>query len=553
MAGAPLAKDSKRIEPNHRELVRKELAAICADPLFSETTRMKRFLRYVVEQTLKGNAERLKGYVIGVEVFDRPDDFDPQADTIVRVQAGQLRRRLDLYYAERGKTSSIRIIIPKGRYVPTFEFRQKSEVDDHNQLIDSSQNDDALNDPRPSLAVMSLDNLSTREDGERYFFAEGLSAEIVNALVKFRSIRIVTMTHSVSAVLAEKSVRDVGRECNADFVLSGSVRRDKEAIRVTVSLIRCDTSEYVFSRVFDRKYQAGSLFDLQEDIAAYTAAAIAAPYGAVNRYNRRSIDDRQSSMSAYNCLLRYYDIKLSPIRSDVEAFLAEVEFETDRQVRFSTGWAIRALLNNFLATQFETAHYAQMYLAEANKAARQAIESDCENALGYFALYQTFFHLGDFENADRMVQKSLMLNPNDYSVLAFHALCLVTRGEFEKGLAVEASALRLTGRVPNWYHMPQIISDFSNGRFERAASLIDRSKEKVSYVFYIIGLAAKVHLGAVEEVQKIISDILRETPDYLQNASSTIKMWHIHPDIAQPMYAGLRLAGYDIEGLKSSD
>jgi len=194
-----------------------------------------------------------------------------------------------------------------------------------------------------------------------------------------------------------------------------------------------------------------------------------------------------------------------------------------------------------------------MYLAEAKKAARQAIESDSENALGYFALYQTFFHLGDFKNADRMVQKSLMLNPNDYSVLAFHALCLVTRGEFEKGLAVEASALRLTGRVPNWYHMPQIISDFSNGRFERAASLIDRSKKKVSYVFYIIGLAAKVHLGAVEEVQKIISDILRETPDYLQNASSTIKLWHIHPDIAQPMYAGLRLAGYDIEGLKSSD
>jgi len=257
-----------RIEPNHRELVRKELAAVCADPLFSETTRMKRFLRYVVEQTLQGNANRLKGYVIGVEVFDRPEDFDPQSDTIVRVQAGQLRRRLDLYYAERGKTSSVRITIPKGRYAPTFDIRHTPHDGDRAQLTNPIKRDDeALNDPRPSLAVMSLDNLSTREDGERYFFAEGLSAEIVNALVKFRSIRIVTLTHSVSAVLAEKSVRDVGRECNADFVLSGSVRRDREAIRVTVSLIRCDTSEYVFSRVFDRKYQPGNLFDLQEDIS----------------------------------------------------------------------------------------------------------------------------------------------------------------------------------------------------------------------------------------------------------------------------------------------
>ncbi len=553
MAGAASARPSNDIEPVQAALVREELERVCEDKLFRDTTRMKRFLRYVVEETLAGRGDRLKGYVIGVEVFDRPDDFDPQADTIVRVQAGQLRRRLDLYYADRGQSSEVRILVPKGRYAPIFELRQSpgpDETVDPKSIVKESDN--RAKDPRPSLAVLTLDDLSSQTFDDGTHFAEGLSAEIVNALVQFRSLRIVTLTPSVSTSLAQKSVRDIGKECGADFVLSGSVRRDGEVFRVTVSLIRSETSEHVFSRVFDREYKPGSLFNLQEEIASYTAAAIAAPYGAVNRYNRRSLDGRQASMEAYNCILRYYDIKLSPTRQVAEDLLSDVNAVTESQPKFSMGWAIRALLNNFLATQVEPTGDAAIRLIEADRSARRALKVDAQNSLGYFALYQTFFHRGDFENANRMIRRTMSLNPNDYSVLAFYAICLAIRGDVETATAMNAAALRLIGRAPTWYYMPQMIVDFSNKEYASVVGLADEKMEDVPYGFYLMGLAATALSGDVEKAKRLIAEILAKHPQYPDEASEVLKLWHFSPALAQQLDSGLSLAGLDIDALKSS-
>ena len=554
MDGTLSARRPKIIEAKQDDLVRAELDRICNDKLFRETTRMKRFLRYIVDETLDGRGDRLKGYVIGLEVFDRPDSFDPQADTIVRVQAGQLRRRLDLYYADVGKSSLVRILVPKGRYAPTFEFRQNSKPDvSVNPIEIVSEVKNGSDDPRPSLAVMSLDDLSSDTLDEGNHFADGLSAEIVNALVQFRSLRVVTLTATVSSTLAQKSVRDIGRECDADFVLSGSVRRDGEAFRVTVSLIRCETSEHVFSRVFDREYKPGSLFNLQEEIASYTAASIAAPYGAVNRYNRRCKSGRQKSMAAYNCVLRYYDIKLSPSRYEAEKLLHDVEAITESQSDFSMGWAIRALLNNFLATQIRPNNDTQSHLIEADRTARRALKVDSQNSIGYFALYQSFFHRGEFEVADRMVRRAISINPNNYSLLAYYAVCLAARGEYEAASTMCSAALRLIGRAPTWYYVPKMMVDFSQGKYDLVSGLVDNELGDVPYAFYLIWLAAKAHLGEVEETRDIISRLLKKNPTYARDASVVLKLWYLNPRLARQVDLGLTRVGLDIDALKSSE
>ncbi|MEP4052004.1 MAG: hypothetical protein ABJN22_07155 [Litorimonas sp.] len=553
MAGAASARPSDTIEPMQESLVREELERVCADKLFKETTRMKRFLRYVVEETLDGRGDRLKGYVIGVEVFDRPDDFDPQADTIVRVQAGQLRRRLDLYYADRGKTSVVRILIPKGRYAPTFELRQNSQLDeDADPMAVVKDESSRSDDPRPSLAVMTLDDLSSQNFDDGNHFAEGLSAEIVNALVQFRSLRIVTLTPTVSTTLGQNSVKDIGKEYGADFVLSGSVRREGEVFRVTVSLIRCDSSEHVFSRVFDREYKPGSLFNLQEEIASYTAAAVAAPYGAVNRYNRRRLVGRQSSMAAYNCILRYYDIKLAPTRRAVVELLDEVIRVTDDQPKFSTGWAIRALLNVFLVTQVNPTGDATARLKEANRTARHALKVDGQNSLAYFALYQVFYHQGKFDDANRMIRRSMSLNPNDYSVVAFYAVCLAVRGDLETATVMNGAALRLIGRAPTWYYMPQMIVDFSNGQYDDVVGLADLESEDVPYGFYFMGIAAKALAGDVEGASAVIAKTISKYPNYVAEATEVLKLWHFNDNLSHKIGTGLSLAGLDIDALKSS-
>jgi Tol biopolymer transport system component len=103
-----------------------QLERVLASATFRTAERSCRLLRFVVEQTLQGQAERLKDYTLGAEALGRGDDFDPRTDPIARVEMGRLRSRLEVYYATEGAADEIRIAIPKGGYVPTFEPRATS-------------------------------------------------------------------------------------------------------------------------------------------------------------------------------------------------------------------------------------------------------------------------------------------------------------------------------------------------------------------------------------------------------------------------------------------
>lgn len=106
------------------EEVRAALDRVVASPNFRASPRLASFLRFVVETTLDGHADRIKGYSIAVEALGRHDSFDPQTNPIVRVEAGRLRLALDRYYAGPGQHDRLVIDLPRGSYVPTFGRRR---------------------------------------------------------------------------------------------------------------------------------------------------------------------------------------------------------------------------------------------------------------------------------------------------------------------------------------------------------------------------------------------------------------------------------------------
>jgi hypothetical protein len=110
------------------EEIRAALDRIAVSEAFRSSPQLVAFLRYVVEATLRGRQDRIKGYTIAVEAFGRGDDFDPQDDPIVRVEAMRLRRALQRYYADGGRDDSVRIVLPLGSYVPEFHrFASRAE------------------------------------------------------------------------------------------------------------------------------------------------------------------------------------------------------------------------------------------------------------------------------------------------------------------------------------------------------------------------------------------------------------------------------------------
>ncbi|MDQ2775069.1 MAG: hypothetical protein M3Y57_09155 [Acidobacteriota bacterium] len=101
-----------------------ELVARVADsPSFQRSARLRDLLLYICQRSLQGRYDELREQRIGVDVFARGPDFRPNEDNIVRVEARQLRKRLDDYFATEGKAEPIIITIPKGAYVAAFEHR----------------------------------------------------------------------------------------------------------------------------------------------------------------------------------------------------------------------------------------------------------------------------------------------------------------------------------------------------------------------------------------------------------------------------------------------
>lgn len=106
------------------ELQRAELQSVLASQEFVRAPKLAHLLTYLCEKLFAGEAHQIKEYSIGVEVFQRGTSFDQDSDSIVRVEANRLRKRLAEFYAAEGASHAMQITIPVGQYVPRFEARK---------------------------------------------------------------------------------------------------------------------------------------------------------------------------------------------------------------------------------------------------------------------------------------------------------------------------------------------------------------------------------------------------------------------------------------------
>jgi hypothetical protein len=103
--------------------IRDALRRITGSRWFREARQLQAFLKFIIEETLAGRQDALKESLIGCAVFGRRPDYDPRRETIVRVQATMLRKKLQAYYKDEGAADPIIIEVPRGGYVPVFSKR----------------------------------------------------------------------------------------------------------------------------------------------------------------------------------------------------------------------------------------------------------------------------------------------------------------------------------------------------------------------------------------------------------------------------------------------
>jgi hypothetical protein len=121
---------------NKQEVEREELGALLASGVLGRTNNLVRLLSFVCDKYFAGQLDEIKEYNIAVEALGRPPDFDPQVDTIVRVTAHALRKRLEDYYRSAGAQHPIHICLPPGHYVPKFVHKEDLEAVSHPEPLE---------------------------------------------------------------------------------------------------------------------------------------------------------------------------------------------------------------------------------------------------------------------------------------------------------------------------------------------------------------------------------------------------------------------------------
>ncbi len=154
MAEGPAPKTTTGVHENAHDpireaTVRAALNQVLQSQGFRSSKRSQDFLRYVVERSLEGQADTLKERTIGIDVFGRSSAYDPSDDATVRVKAGEVRKRLGLYYASEGRQDEIRIDLPHGAYVPEFHRIEAPAGVGENQRVETA----VLPASRPRWAI----------------------------------------------------------------------------------------------------------------------------------------------------------------------------------------------------------------------------------------------------------------------------------------------------------------------------------------------------------------------------------------------------------------
>ncbi len=324
------------------ESIRAQTRKIIASRAMARSGRLARFLDFTVSQTLDGHGDQLKEFVIGVEVFDRRQEYDPRLDPIVRVEARRLRMKLKRYYETEGLADALMIEYPKGGYAPAFRVGRVEPTPEGT---------------RRAIVVLPFSHTEGSEECE--VMTGGLTEELIDALTKVEGLRVVAW-HSK----AQWNPR-IGDELKVDVVLEGSVRAYAPGwARVAARLVSARDHTYLWTGTFERP--AEKLFSVRDAITAGVAGALQVELRP-GRAQTRSMEAHHSYLKG-----RYYWNK----RTDeaVARGIEHLENAIAADPEYALAYA--GLADGYIVLAKFGAAPAREAMPKAREAARRALELD---------------------------------------------------------------------------------------------------------------------------------------------------------------------------------
>ncbi|HPF46254.1 MAG TPA: hypothetical protein P5227_03370 [Emcibacteraceae bacterium] len=525
---------------NPDQTIKNQLEKILNSDLFENKNRLKRFLSYVVDETLKGNAAMLKGYTLALEVFDKDETFDPGADAIVRVEAGRLRRLLEHYYMDEGKEDPVIIQLPKGKYEPSFENNdQKNGESDNDPVFNVA----AAPPTGPAIAVLPFEFIG--EKGNLNIFADGITEEIINQLSMSPSLYVIS--RKVTSLYKGKAVdvRELSKELETHYVLEGSIRHAGENVRVSAALINGTNGAIIWTEKYDRVLNPENIIQVQDEIARQVSATIGDAYGTIMRTS--AINMKRSStefMEAYKSMLLFHDYLFELSQKSHLKARESLERATEIDPHYADAWAGLA----FLALDeyrfgFNVKTDADDALDRAQALAEKSISMSSQFSIAWYALTIIHYHKGEWDRFRNNIKMGLSIAPNSPAVLADSGVYLCLMGEIKQGLSLVKKAIALNPQHPNWCQFALFHNHFLKGEFEEASTYV--STVETPDWFWPHALQAIVYseLGDETACKQARKNVLRLYPDFKIHAKDECRKWFHRAEDAEYYLKSFEKAG----------
>ena len=509
------------------QTVQTVVADALSAPEFERSPRMRTLLRYLVDETLAGRGDRLKGYTIGVDVFEKPPDFDPNADALVRVEVGRLRRILANHFDTASAGPSHAIEIPRGAYQVHFRPRADSTMTASTELLARPTGPQVVVDPFLNQSPGALNDS----------IAVGVAAELTDQLSRFRHMFVQSRSNAELQQVAEEG----------HYNVSGTVALIDDQLRVVATLTDNTKRAVVWSREFRSPTTPGLVLATQREISQMIAGAVGHAYGPVTR---AMIEANQAAPAStweawtVQAIWQAYRYQRPPDGSPEEAYAAlrdRIDTLLERDPLSPALIAIRARMTIELAWASHTPDLHER-LDRARLELLSAVGHDPNSAQAWRELAVVESMVGNATAADDAFARALELHPSNLEILFAYAFHLgLSHGQWHDAWPLVNKAADL-GFVSPLLSLHLYVHHLALG--EPKAALFEA--RKLDWPWHPMMLArAMAHAnvddmaGAALEVRRL----LEHFPDYESWAGDAIGLWVRTPQLRAIVEASAAKAG----------
>ncbi|MER8513046.1 hypothetical protein NKH47_08860 [Mesorhizobium sp. M1060] len=574
--------------------VRETLERLLASETFGRSERARKLLRYLVEREQAGEADRLKGFSIAMDVFGKDGDFDSSTDAVVRVQAGRLRELLQHYFANEGIAEPVRIAIPRGGYVPSYELNairlpvgqeplaaavaalpgspDQAALD----AVPAAATASGVTEPGPSLArhlqffwvamtlvILMLGVLILRQ-GSGALLASSDPTAVVETAGVTSSIASPSMEALPLVYIAVKATGpEAGRVAAslraglAGFDTIDFIGRDADSKRdpstdptsfvfdvlpgpmagdVTLELQSVATGRVLLSRSLTAADSAPGT--VEDRIAAILSSTIPAS-GPIYSY----IEQNGIQTGLTSCLIlndRYY---LDQSTRTHEAAYRCLDNLAGQGAKSSLVYSELASLTLEAATD----HYAYPPGATVEQAmsfAHRAIQMGPTSPYAHRAYGYLNSRLGNTEESIRWMRKAYELNPYDLGMAAAYGYGLIFAGKYAEGTPILTHAVETFSGHPTWWDFGLFAGQFMLGDMNKAAIASESLRTTAMKSHYLAArlIGAKA-AGREQLAAKLLDELTTKFPKFAADPRAAFAERKYPADLTDRLVEALRAAG----------